>query len=121
MIFSAGTSLAEQPAGTILRIAELEIDSAQLDAFKAAVTEGMHAAVRTEPGVIALYSVAVKDNPSQLRFIEIYANEEAYLRHRDTPHFRKYFETTQKMIRSRKLIETDTVLLADKATLPAAR
>jgi quinol monooxygenase YgiN len=100
--------------GVVIRIADLEIDPARLDAYKAAVTEGMDDAVRLEPGVIALYAVALKDNPNKIRFVEIYASEAAYLTHRETPHFQKYFETTKSMIVSRELLEGTPVKLVGK-------
>jgi len=114
-----GRAIAKSPSAPIakaqvVRIAELEIDPAQLDKYTAAVKEEMDISVRTEPGVLAIYSVAEKDNPSKLRFFEIYADEAAYRAHIRSPHFRKYYETTKAMITSRKLIETTPVLLAAK-------
>ena len=104
----------EPPAGAVVRIAELEIDPAQLESYEAAVKEEMEAAVRLEPGVLAIYAVAEKDHPTRLRFFEIYASEEAYRSHIDSPHFKKYVAVTQPMIRSRRLIETVPVLLSAK-------
>lgn len=112
---ACGFAPAEQAQGPLVRIAELEIDPAQLDSYKAAVTEEIETSVRVEPGVLAIYSVAVKDNPSHLRFFEIYADGEAYKRHLESPHFRKYVEATKLMIKSRKLIETVPIVLAAKA------
>ena len=97
-----------------VRIAELEIDPAQLDAYKSSVKEEMEASVRVEPGVLAIYAVAEKDDPAKLRFFEIYADEAAYRSHRETVHFKKYAETTKNMIKSRKLIETVPIQLSDK-------
>lgn len=111
MARAPNTAIAE---AKIVRIAELEIDPAQLDRYTAAVKEEMEISVRTEPGVLGIYSVAEKDNPSKLRFFEIYADEAAYQAHIQSPHFRKYYETTKTMITSRKLIETTPVLLAAK-------
>ena len=104
----------EPPAGVVVRIAELEIDPAQLESYEAAVKEEMEAAVRLGPGVLAIYAVAEKDHPTRLRFFEIYASEEAYRSHIDSPHFKKYVAVTQPMIRSRRLIETVPVLLSAK-------
>jgi quinol monooxygenase YgiN len=114
-----GRAMAQAPnvaiaEAKIVRIAELEIDPVQLDKYTAAVKEEMEISVRTEPGVLGIYSVAEKDNPSKLRFFEIYADEAAYQAHIRSPHFRKYYETTKTMITSRKLIETTPVLLAAK-------
>jgi len=102
------------PPGVVVRIAELEIDPTQLEAYKAAVKDEMTDAVRLEPGVIAIYAVADKDNPSRLRFFEIYASEEAYRSHIDSPHFKKYVAATKPMIRSRNLIETVPIQLSAK-------
>src|SRR6476469_1281087 len=104
----------EEPRMPYVRIAELEIDPARLDAYKASVKEEMEASVRVEPGVLAIYAVAEKDNPVRLRFFEIYADEAAYRSHRETAHFKKYAETTKDMIKSRKLIETVPIQLSDK-------
>ena len=110
----SGVAAAEEPRMPYVRIAELEIDPAQLDAYKASVKEEMEASVRVEPGVLAIYAVAEKDNPTRLRFFEIYADEAAYKSHRETAHFKKYAETTKDMIKSRKLIETVPIQLSDK-------
>ena len=92
----------------------LEIDPDQLAPFIAAVTEEMAEAVRVEPGVVAIHAVAEKNNPARLHFFEIYANEGAYLAHRESAHFRKYVETTAPMIVSRELIETVPIQLSSR-------
>jgi hypothetical protein len=43
--------------------AEIEIDPAQLENFKIAITAQIEAAIRVEPGVVALYAVCEVDNP----------------------------------------------------------
>lgn len=98
------------PLDALVRIAELEIDPAQLDAYKAIVSVEIDASVRVEPGVFAIYAFALKDRPNHLRFYEIYADERAYLLHRESPHFKKYVDATQNMITARRLIETAQVL-----------
>src|SRR3954471_21117822 len=110
----SGLAIAEEPRMPYVRIAELEIDPAQLEGYKAAVKEEMEASVRVEPGVLAIYAVAEKENPSRLRFFEMYADEAAYKSHRESAHFKKYAETTKDMIKSRKLIETVPIQLSDK-------
>ena len=109
---------AQQVPRPLVRMAELEIDPAQLDSYKAAVTEEIETSIRVEPGVLAIYSVAVKDHPTQLRFFEIYADEGAYKRHLESPHFKKYVEITRAMITSRNLTEAVPIILGAKATKP---
>src|SRR5688572_3989417 len=109
-----GCAVTEEPRMPVVRIAELEIDPAQLEAYTAAVKEEMEASVRLEPGVLAIYAVAEKDNPTKLRFFEMYADDAAYRAHIASPHFRKYFETTKDMITSRRLIDAVPVQLSAK-------
>ena len=101
-------------ATPFVRVADIEVDPAQREAFISAVKEEMDEAVRVEPGVLALYAVAEKDDPSRLRFFEIYADEAAYSAHLESPHFRKYRMTTEPMVRARTLTETVPIQLSSK-------
>ncbi|MDK4717318.1 putative quinol monooxygenase [Rhizobium sp. CNPSo 4039] len=112
--FAAPGVRAQEATGPVIRIAELEIDPAQMAAYSAAVKQEMEQSIRVEPGVLALYAVAIQGHPNQLRFFEIYADQAAYEAHRNSPHFRKYVETTKDMIKSRKLFETDNFQLSAK-------
>jgi quinol monooxygenase YgiN len=114
MLSPSGVSLAEETQTPLVRIAELAIDPAQLASYQAAVKEEMETSIRTEPGVLAIYCVALEEDPSQLRFFEIYKDEAAYQAHIASAHFRKYVEITKGMIRSRKLLETVPVQLSAK-------
>ncbi len=103
------------PAATpIVRIAELEIDPAYLDAYKAALKEGIDAAIRLEPGVLTLYAVSLRDDPTHIRILETYADADAYSAHIQSPHFMKYKSDTLHMIQSMTLIDTDPILLGAK-------
>ncbi|WP_457391696.1 putative quinol monooxygenase [Roseateles sp. P5_E1] len=114
MLILSSVANAVESKMPFIRIAELEIDPAQLEAFKAAIAEGVEAAVRTEPKVLALYAVAERDRPNHIRVFEIYADEEAYAQHIQTAHFRKFFESTSPMVVSRRLIDTVPVVLGAK-------
>ena len=98
-----------------VRIAEIEVDPAQREAFIAAVTDEMDESVRVEPGVSAIYAVAERDDPSRFRFFEIYADEAAYDAHLESRHFRTFRAITDSMVRSRTLIDTVPIQLSRKA------
>jgi quinol monooxygenase YgiN len=98
-----------------VRVAEIEIDPAQLEAYTAAVKEQIEAAIRLETGVLALYSVADKDNPAHILVFEMYADTDAYKAHLETAHFKKYKVATQDMVKSLKLRETIPILLGSKS------
>src|SRR4051812_44461749 len=59
-----GASMAQQSSGRYIRVGELQIDPAQVEAFGVAIREIGEAAVRLEEGCIGLYAVADADNPS---------------------------------------------------------
>ena len=98
-----------------VRVAELEIDSAQLASYREAARVQIETSVRVEPGVLALYAVAEKDNPARVFVVEMYADREAYNAHIESPHFRNYKFATQDMVKSLKLIETVPIVLAAKS------
>jgi quinol monooxygenase YgiN len=95
----------------LVRIAEIEIDPARLGDYRAAVNEEIEASVRLEPGVIALYAVALRDHPNHIRVFEIYASEAAYKAHLETPHFKKYKAATQDIVKSLRLFDTTPIVL----------
>ena len=85
---SLRTPLAEEAQGPHVRLAEVEVDRAQLESFKSAVKEGIETAVRVEPGVLALYAVSEKDNPSHVIVFEIYTDANAYATHLEMADFK---------------------------------
>lgn len=90
----------------VVRLAKLEIDSAQLKSYNALLKEGIETAMRVEPGVLTLYAVAERDKPTHITILEIYASPDAYKKHIQTPHFLKYKNETKEMVKSLELIET---------------
>jgi quinol monooxygenase YgiN len=106
---------APRSADLMVRIAELEIDPAQLDAYKAILAEEQEASVRLEPGVLMLHSVALADSPTSIRLLEVYASRSAYEAHIQSPHFVKYKTSTEKMVKSLRLVETTPILLCAKS------
>ena len=98
----------------LVRIAELEIDPDQIEAYKQALSDEMATSVHDEPGVLSLYAVSVKDHPNQIRIFETYRDQAGYEAHLQSPHFRKYKDATKGMVKSLKLIETEPILLAGK-------
>lgn len=100
------STASAQGKSQMVRLAKLVIDSAQLDNYKALLKEEIEASVLLEPGVLTLYAVYEKNNPSLITILEIYANEEAYKAHLQTPHFIKYKNGTKDMVRSLELVES---------------
>ena len=100
---------------TYVQMAELEIAPEHLLAFRAAIAEQVEAAVREEPGVLALHAVAERDRPSHVRVFEIYRDVAAYEAHLAAPHFRKYKATVENMVLSLRLVPVQPIVHGDKA------
>jgi len=106
--------MAEERQPRYVRIAELEVEAAQADAFAAAVREVGQASVRLEDGCLVLYAVAEKDDPSRVRVFEIYRDAAAYQAHLLTSHFKAFRAATDAMVKSRKLVDAVPISLATK-------
>ena len=94
----------------MVRLAKLVIDSAQLASYNTLLKEEIEASVKKEPGVLTLYAVAEKNKPTHITILEIYASDEAYQKHIQTPHFLKYKNGTKGMVKSLELIETTPLI-----------
>jgi len=97
-----------------VRMAKIVVDSAQLESYKAALKEGVETAVRVEPGVLRMYAVYDKDNPTHVTVFETYASKEAYESHIQTPHFKKYKTGTLRMVKSLELVDVVPIAFAAK-------
>ena len=100
----------------IIRISEIEIDSNYLEEYISILKEESEASVRLESGVISIYPMFQKENPTEIRILEIYRNKEAYESHLQTPHFKHYKTTTLNMVKSLKLID---MIAIDEESMPA--
>jgi quinol monooxygenase YgiN len=110
MIMFSYSSGSAQDKTQVVRLAKLVIDPAQLENYKAMLKEGIEAAVKLEPGVLTLFAVSEKENPTHITILEIYANSDAYKSHIQTPHFLKYKTSTKDMVKSLELVDTVPLL-----------
>lgn len=113
LLWQRGTAAVPVPS-PIVRIAELEIDPMQLEAYKVALKEEIETSIRVEPGVLTLYAVSLKEHPEQIRLFESYRNAAAYESHIRSPHFTRYKDRTRQMVKVLRLIETEPILLGSK-------
>jgi len=107
-VFCGQTSV--QNKNQMVRLAKLVIDSTQVENYNALLKEEIEASVRVEPGVLTLYAVAEKNDPTRITILEIYADTVAYRSHLQTPHFIKYKNGTKDMVKSLELVEADPLI-----------
>lgn len=106
LFFSAITA---QKNNMMIRISEIEIDSNYLEQYIAILKEESAESVKLEPGVVCIYPMYQKENPTEVRILEIYASRAAYESHLKTPHFQKYKTTTLRMVKSLRLIDMEAI------------
>lgn len=109
MLFTS-QNVCAQEKGQIVRLAKLVIDSVHLERYKELLKEGIKTALQEEPGVLTIYALSEKENPTHFTILETYASTEAYQTHIQTPHFLKYKNGTLHMVKSLELIETVPLL-----------
>ena len=114
MLAAATGAAVAQESGQYVQLAEIVVDAAQLDAYKAAVQEQIDAAIRKEPGVLVLYAVSEKDDPTRVKVFEIYRDRSAYEAHLGSDHFKKYKATVEKMVKTLKLVQATPIALYAK-------
>ena len=91
----------------IVRIAEIEVNKGYLEAYLSAAHNVGTKSVESEPGVICIFPMQVKDAPNTIRILEIYRNDAAYQSHLQTPHFVEYEQGTLHMVKSLQLVATE--------------
>lgn len=96
IIFSNASAQTENKK--MVRLARLVIDPNQLEQHKAILKEEAETSMRIESGVLTLFAVQEKDNPTHFTILEIYADSAAYRNHLQTPHFIRYKTGTQGMV-----------------------
>lgn len=89
----------------LVRIAVIEVDSTQLEAYTQELNLEIATSLKIEKGVKVLYAMANKIKPNEITIIEIYQDKEAYHTHIKTPHFLRYKTNTQNIVKSLKLID----------------
>lgn len=104
----------QQQGQLLVRMAKLQIDPSKLDAYRAFLTEEIEASIAREPGVLTMYALQEKMDPTQVRVLEIYASDSAYQAHLTTEHFLKYKNATLEMVESLELLDLDPIVFGQK-------
>ncbi|KXT74437.1 hypothetical protein STRDD10_00896 [Streptococcus sp. DD10] len=86
-----------------LKFAKVETTKEGIVGFTKSVLENMKTSLAVEDGVLAMYAMREVKKPTCWYFYEIYASEEAYQRHRQTPHFQTYLIETEELLVEKQL------------------
>lgn len=92
------------------RLSKITVNADHLPAYRDALAEEVRASMELEPGVLSLYAVFDKEDPTRLTILEIYASRQAYEQHVKSSHFLKYKNGTLHMVKSLELVDVDPLL-----------
>lgn len=98
-------SATEAASNMLIRLAVIEVYPEYLQEYLEAASTVGGESVAKESGVVAIFPMQMKNEPNQIRIIEIYRNQEAYQSHLQTDHFLTYKNSTLHMVKSLDLQE----------------
>ncbi len=106
--FTLGVSAMDASSnnGMIVRISVIEVYPEYLDEYLNFAVEVAETSVEKEKGVISIYPMMLIRDNNQIRILEIYKNKEAYKKHIESEHFKKYKNGTLHMVKSLDLVDT---------------
>ena len=103
-----------QDERTINNLVIVEVKPEFQIAFKNSVLPEMATSLDVEHGVLAIYAATDVTNACRWYFYEVYASEEDYQQHRQTPHFRAYITQTAAITTRKQAIPVNPVFLRNK-------
>ena len=104
-IASAKEPMQAPNGGMIVRISEIEVYPEYLAEYLEFAKEVAEESVKNEKDVVSIYPMSVIKNNAKIKILEIYRTREAYKKHIESPHFKKYKESTFHMVKSLELVD----------------
>jgi quinol monooxygenase YgiN len=103
-----------RPEELYIRLIKIELDSNAVENFDKLGNKVMLPGIKNEPGILVMYAVAEKENPTRVSILEVYENLSAYSQHIETPHYLQYKEAAKALVKSLKFIDVDPIALGSK-------
>jgi quinol monooxygenase YgiN len=97
-----------------VRLIKIVLDSIAVGTFNTLGNSLMLPGIKEEPGVLVMYAVTEKENPTRVSILEVYKNMNAYNKHITTSHYLQYKDETKAMVKSLKFIDVVPIRLGSK-------
>lgn len=94
----------EKGAHHAIALVEVDVATEQNEAFRHIVEKTMKDRLAKESGLLAVYAATLKDRPTSWRFLEIYADESAYISHCQSPRVKAYLDKTAQMVKHKTVL-----------------
>jgi quinol monooxygenase YgiN len=116
IIYERKTGLAAESKDLFIRLTELEVHASKLNSFRELVKKVMEPGLKEEQGVLMMYGVAQKSDPTHITILEIYGSEKDYQVHFKTAHFLRYKIESKDMVKSQTVVDLVPIHLGAKPT-----
>jgi quinol monooxygenase YgiN len=100
--------------GLYIRLIKIELESNGVENFNKLGNTVMLPGIKEEPGILVMFVVAEKENPTRVSILEVYEDLAAYNKHIETRHYLKYKKGAKSLVKSLKFIDVDPILLGSK-------
>jgi quinol monooxygenase YgiN len=97
-----------------IRLLKIELDASAVGNFNQLANSVMLPGIKEEQGVLVMYAVAEKQNPTRVSILEVYESMDAYKKHLETPHYLQYKEAAKTLVKSLKFIDVNPIQLGSK-------
>ena len=87
----------------VVYMTEIGVQLGKGDEFANGVLKEMKAAVEKEVGIMVMIAGTVMNQPNEWLSLEVYQNKDAYQKHLETKHFKRYLEATKFCVESKGL------------------
>ncbi len=115
ILYHRKAELANVPSEDLyIRLIKIQLDSNAVENFDTLGNRVMLPGIRKEPGVLVMYAVAEKENPTRVSILEVYENITAYNKHIETPHYLRYKQEAKVLVKSLEFIDVHPILLGSK-------
>lgn len=104
------------PAAPVFSIFELGIQQGKTATYEEMAKKNITASIADEAGTLGMYSIRQKANVNIAYMVEIYADNDAYKKHLESPQYKAFIQNTPDIIETNHKRKIDTVpqFLGDK-------
>jgi autoinducer 2-degrading protein len=77
---------------------QVHVNPEQVDSFINATKENAMSSTSNEPGIIRFDVMQLEEDPSRFELLEVYRTREDSLKHKETPHYKRWREIAEPLM-----------------------
>jgi autoinducer 2-degrading protein len=79
-------------------LVHVHVNPEQVESFINATQENSMSSISNEPGIIRFEVMQLEEDPSRFELLEVYRTREDTLKHKETPHYKRWREITEPLM-----------------------